>query len=118
MAGSFAFALYLTFTSALIDFNVARLEPEAEEGFAMLLGETMVYARRSYTMCLAMFMMAFTVRTTGAENCGQKWHMKAAVLLPIASHIDAWPMYLNQVSARIQFSHACHESDLFYISSF
>jgi len=61
MAGSFAFALYLTFTSALIDFNVARLQPEAEEGFAMLLGETMVYARRSYTMCLAMFMMAFTV---------------------------------------------------------
>ena len=72
MAGSFAFALYLTFTSALIDFNVARLQQEAEEGFAMLLGETMVYARRSYTMCLAMFMMAFTVRTTGAENWGQK----------------------------------------------
>ena len=62
MAASFCSALYLTFTSAIIDFNLARLSPKAKEGFAAMLGETLIYARRSYALCLAMFMMAFTVR--------------------------------------------------------
>ncbi|CAL1156249.1 unnamed protein product [Cladocopium goreaui] len=61
MAASFCSALYLTFTSAIIDFNLARLSPKAKEGFAAMLGETLIYARRSYALCLAMFMMAFTV---------------------------------------------------------
>ena len=62
MATSFSSALYLTFTSAIIDFNLARLSPKAKEAFAATLGETLVYARRSYALCLAAFMMAFTVR--------------------------------------------------------
>jgi len=61
MATSFSSALYLTFTSAIIDFNLARLSPKAKEAFAATLGETLVYARRSYALCLAAFMMAFTV---------------------------------------------------------
>ena len=37
-----------------------------------MLGETLIYARRSYALCLAMFMMAFTVPGILLGSAGNK----------------------------------------------
>ena len=56
----FCCALFLTFTSASIDFHLAKAGQRAET-FAAALGTVVLEARRSYVLSLGLFMLAFTV---------------------------------------------------------